>query len=769
MSESTYAKFQPRVLTRAIKNTILLTATVSLSSLVHSAELEEVVVTAQHRAENVQDVPIAVSAIGAEELKKADIFDAGSIAKHVPGMAYAEFAPGQANISMRGISSIDDGAGLDNSVALFLDGVYIGRGASINFDMFDLERLEVLRGPQGTLFGRNAIGGAISVVSSKPTDTLGVKLGATIGNEGIVRYQGLANVPLTDSLNGKITINHRQHDGYVRNVLLNKDQQDEDQTSVRGQLLMSLDSSEWLLSADFMEDDREDMGRTPIVNGNFDYVGTWRALGGGVRKSTAPIDGFSKRKANGISLQGDIEFDTGTLTTITAVRHAETDWEMASIGAPAGGGYNFGDPNDPTDDVYGVDVNDDIVEDIDTVSQEVRWTSNLKGNFNYTGGLFLFQEKADRIEQFKLDRNTFATGQVTVGNEYTRTQNETTSYALYGQGSWELNEKWSVTLGGRYTVDKKDYIATAVNCGLVKAGDASVIGTKFENFAACGGVGSSLGIIAEVFEVNPSDDWNDFSPKIAIEYHPSDDVMIFSSASKGFKSGGFAGSQGVKIAASKSVDPETAYNYELGFKGDFLDSTLRFNATAFYTDYQDLQIVRFGPVPGTSFGAFQTTNLGTAEMKGVEVEFTWLLSENLTLSGNHAYLDSEVNDLVLVTAGGEVDASGSPLRQAPRNSSSLVLSYNVATDVGEFDARLEYSHTSEQLADYINQATTIDAVGLFDGRVAWISSDEQWEVALWGKNLKDDDYISHSFVIGPGVIGTWGAPRTIGLTVNYSL
>ena len=149
---------------------VLCASSLTIAGLTYAEGLlEEVVVTAQHRAENVQDVPIAVSALGADELKQADIFDAGSIAQHVPGMVYAEFSPGQAIISMRGISSADDGAGLDNSVALFLDGVYIGRGASINFDMFDLERLEVLRGPQGTLFGRNAIGGAISVISSNRT------------------------------------------------------------------------------------------------------------------------------------------------------------------------------------------------------------------------------------------------------------------------------------------------------------------------------------------------------------------------------------------------------------------------------------------------------------------------------------------------------------------------------------------------------------------------------------------------------------------------
>ena len=151
-------------------------------------------------------------------------------------MSYGEFSPGQALISLRGVSSADDGAGLDNSVALFLDGVYIGRNASINFDMFDLERLEVLRGPQGTLFGRNAIGGAINVVTEKPADEFTVRAGITAGNEGILRYRGLISGPLSDTVSGKLSATHREHDGFVENLVLNKDQQDENQTSLRGQL-----------------------------------------------------------------------------------------------------------------------------------------------------------------------------------------------------------------------------------------------------------------------------------------------------------------------------------------------------------------------------------------------------------------------------------------------------------------------------------------------------------------------------------------------------
>lgn len=749
----------------------LICAMVCIVSLPVSAQqLEEIVVTATHRAENLQDVPIAVTALGADDLVKADIFDAGTIAAHTPGLSYAEFSPGQANISMRGISSADDGAGLDNSVALFLDGVYIGRGASINFDMFDLERVEVLRGPQGTLFGRNSIGGAINVISAKPTDELTSKVGVTAGNEGILRYQGLVSGPLNDDWSAKISATHREHDGYVRNLILNEDQQDEDQTSIRGQIRYSGESSDWLFSADWMEDDRKDMGRTPVVNNA--PLSAILAQNGitGPRQNASSRPGFSFREANGISLQGDFEFDQGVLTSITAFRHAETDWEMLSVGAPLGGlGLAFDE------------VIDDIVEDIDTFSQEFRWTSSLGGPLEYTAGVYFFTEDTDRTEIFRITaagtyadvanpfRLTDVGTQAIIGNEYARTANETTSYAAYAQANWEVNDQWRVTFGGRFTVDEKDYTAESVNCALVAANDPSIIGTQFENFAACGGVGGSLAIIAEAFEVNPSDDWSDFSPKVAVQYYPNDTVMLFGSISKGFKSGGFAGSQGVESSASTPVDQETAINYEFGLKGDLLDDSLRLNVTAFFTDYEDLQVVRFGPVPNSTFGTFVTTNVGSAEIKGIELEINYYITEQLRLAGYYAYLDTETSDLIFEIASGTIDASGKTLTRAPKNSSNLALIYDLPVATGNMDFRLEFTHADKQRTDFVDDRIIQDAYDLIDARIGWTSPDEKWDVAVWGKNITDEDYISHMYVIGPGGIGVWGAPATFGVTVNLNV
>jgi len=743
-----------------------LAAVVAVSVMAVSAgaqQIEEIIVTATHREQNIQDVPLAVTAIGSQELEAAGIFDATTLALNVPGMAYAEFSPGQALIAIRAITSADDGAGLDNSVALFLDGVYIGRQDGINFNMFDLERIEVLKGPQGTLFGRNAIAGAINVVSSKPADEFSAKVALTAGNEGILRYQGLVTGPLSDTLSGKLVVDHREHDGFVRNTHLNKDVQDEDYISGRGQLRLSLANSEWLLSADVWDDDRGAMGRAPIANGNFDYVGTATTLGAGRPGTNAsPTDGFTKREGSGVSLQGDIEIGPDVLTTITGFRNAETDWEMESVGAPLGGGFDLSTGN------FGADVIDDIEAEIDTFSQELRWTSEAEGSFDYVAGLYFFTEDTNRQEQFRIDANTTATGQFTVGNEYTLTQNETTSYAAYGHANWHINDDWTLSVGARYTNDDKDYMATVVDCGQTEAERAAA---GFPNFPNCAGVGGSLGIVAETFQVTASDSWSDISPMVSVQFAPGDNVMYYGTVSTGFKSGGFPGAPPVEAVAANRVEPEGVISYEVGVKGDFVNNTLRINASAFFMDYEDLQVVRFGPVPGAAFGVFLTTNVGTADISGLEVDFIWQATENFSISGNYGYLDSEVSGLILpTTTDPSVDFSGLPLRQSPENTYNVVLNYAMSAGSGDYDFRLSFSHYDEQFNDYPTRTETIiEEADLIDARISWTSTEGTYQLALWGKNLTDERLVAHSYRIGPGSIGVWSDPLTVGVTgtVNF--
>ena len=704
----------------------------SVPAFAQSGQLEEVIVTSTYREESLQDIPIAVTALSGDLMAREDIVDLTGISLNTPNFSFTEFAPGQTVPVMRGIGSADDGAGLDNSIAIFLDGVYIGRGAGNNFEMFDLERVEVVRGPQGTLFGRNAIGGAVVIKTKKPTDEFEGKVALTAGNYGIFRAQGYVSGPLGDNLNGRLVASTRQHDGFVDNAVLGTELQDEDNMSFRGQLLWTGENSEWLLSADYSEDDRADMGRTPIVdNAPLQLIMEMNGVPGGARgtprTNASPYDGYSERELGGISLTGTFEFDSGSLTSITAARTVDTSWQMTSIGAGVGG---LGLPFD--------EVVDDINESVDTFSQEFRWTSNIDGPLSYTAGVYYFMEDTDRVEVFRTTvagqyndpnlpfRVTDVGSQDILGNDYARTANETTSIAVFASLDYEMTDRLTLTAGLRYTRDEKDYTATSVNCGMVAGMDPSLDGTQFENWPGCGGVGASgLRIIAETFEVTPEDSWSDVSPKLSAQYALNDTTMVYASWSKGFKSGGFAGSQGVEAVAADPVDQETAYNYEVGIKSDVTDS-LRINATAFYMDYEDLQVVRFGPVPGSEFGTFVTTNLGSADIQGFELESTWFITDALRLDGFVAYLDSEGNDLII--NGG--DYSGQQLLGAPELFYNIRASYDQSLAFGGISASVTLSHEDESRRDYVDDRIKVDERDLVDARLAWTSTSGAIEVAL---------------------------------------
>ncbi len=317
-------------------------------------------------------------------------------------------------------------------------------------------------------------------------------------------------------------------------------------------------------------------------------------------------------------------------------------------------------------------------------------------------------------------------------------------------------------VGGRYSHDEKDYAATAVNCGNSEAVRAAA---GFANFPNCQGVGGSLRIVAETFRREAKVSFNDFSPMASLQYRPNENVMLFGTIATGYKSGGFAGSQGVAAAATAPVAQEGVTNYELGFKSDLSDGRVRLNATAFFMDYKDLQIVRFGPVPGSTFGSFLTTNIGSADIKGLEMELDWAVTDQFTLSGSYAYLDTEAKQLII----NGTDFSGLTLRQAPKNSYNIVADYDMplSGNNGDMNFNLQLSHTDDAHNDFATATQTLsEAKTLLDGRISWTTASGKYNLALWGKNLTNKDYVAHSYFIGPGSIGVWGAPRTYGVTAT---
>lgn len=719
----------------AIAKTTMALTIAATSSQIQAQVLEEVIVTAQHREENLQDVPIAITAIGAEDIRTADISDINAISLRTPGFSMGSFNPAQPQLFIRGVGSNADGAAEDQSVVLFLDGVYLGRTAGQAFDLFDLERLEILRGPQGTLYGKNAAGGAINIVTQKPTDELEGAIEMSVGDMGYWGTRGKISGPLSDTMAGKISFTHKERDGYVKSLVSDVDDfNDFESNGVRGQLLAQpSDTLELLLAADYSDDSRGSPGRNP---------GTEFALGSFVKSSPFTPNFYENLQSEkphadtdtwGVSLQADWDVEMGTFTSITAYREATADVRDITFAAD----YQYF-PMASIDNFFD--------EQGQQFSQELRFAADAGDQLFWQAGVYYLNEDVERNEY-----NEFVCGLICgvppqaplfLPRASTEQTNETNSYGIFAQGTWTLNERWDLTVGARYTYEKKD---------------ATNIGTPDGAFS-----------VLEAYDIEVDESWDAFTPKIAVNYHIGDNITTYATVSTGFKSGGFQGSAPTEIAATTPFEEESVTNYELGIKSTMLDNALRFTAVAFYTQYDDLQVLVQVVQPSGLPGPLLTQNAGEAESMGFEFDAQWQLHEYWQLAGTYAYLDTEYTKL----DGNLQSSEGNSLRNAPENAASLSVIFDYPLNSGRINARADYTYKDKAYQDIQNRDEgAIDSYNLLNLRFAYGSEDGRWELAGWVKNATDEEYMLHNFTINPGLSQaiTPAAPLTYGATMTWNL
>ncbi len=710
------------------------------------ATLEEITVTAQRRSESLQTVPIAITAVTAADMQRNGIHELGTLSAQVPGLTFSPFAPGQNIVSLRGVSSNDDGAGTDNSVAVFVDDVYLGRVSNINPEMFDVDRVEVLRGPQGTLYGKNTIGGAINIISSRPnSQALDIKANADLGNYNRHNFSALITGPIAADWAGKLVVSTRDVEGWAHNVVLHTDEKNDESQSVRGQLLRTGDTVEVLLSADYQHLSDEDMARIPLTHmtNNLPYspLQAYQALCGTGDPSCAtnPYPGHARQFAYGASAKVTAHVTaTSDLISVTAFRRSHNQWDMDSLGA-------------------GLPLGSDVWDDTNQYSEELRWVSSPTDHLKYVGGLWFMRENTNRLRLFMLP----SVDPDPADADRYRGIDRTTSEAAFGQVDWNFVDDWTLSVGGRYSHDFKHIDNDAVH-----------------------GVSGILFIIPNSFANSREAGWGKFTPKITVRYEPDRRLNLYATASQGFKSGGFAASP-TSLADTNPLRPEQATNFEVGAKTE-VSEQLRLNVALFQTRYKDLQIQSFGPpagcVPSASapcFGEFETFNAGSAEAKGAEVEASWLPVEHLTIAATYGYLDARFRNLylpnasVFTTISGDTldlrDQSGKDMIRAPRNKASLDVKYQLPlASVGALEPSASYSYTSEQRGELEPYAIQ-PSYSLVDARLSWISPQSDWEVALWGKNLANRLRVAHVYTIANEVFGVYGDPRTYGVSINWHL
>ncbi len=707
------------------------------------AVLDEIIVTAQKRAESLQEVPIAVSAFDADSLRLSGVATLDDISHRTPGLTMGRFNAVQPQIFIRGIGSTDQSASGDQSVGVFIDGVYMGRTGFVDLDFFDLERVEVLRGPQGTLYGKNVVGGAINLITERPSETFDARIEGSIGNFDRRSLRALVSGPLAETLAGKLSLSWTERDGYATSATTGRKLSDEDNVTVRGSLLFTpRDDLDLLVTADYSRDrlagnNRECLGEQFIFF-------PWFAPGSPFAPSPCSpdpflnektVDGFQDRNVGGMSATLTWDSNLGEVTSITAWRKG--DYEIQE---------DFSGSDAPL-------VVRNAIDEIEQFSQELRLADATEdGRFNWLVGAYGYRADIERVENNDFSGNDVPIallllqvppGTVPSFNTFYFQENKTTSYAVFGQGTWAFTDDVNLTVGARYTYEKKE---------------ADIRGAGFD---------PTGGFLAAPYDISASKSWNAFTPKVTVDWRPSDEVMLYFSVADGFKSGGFNGTAPDGIAASTPFDQEEARQFELGLKSELFDRRLRANLTAFHIDYDDLQV--FQLVDGARL---IVDNAADARSRGIELEMLAQLSSALTLSGHYAYLDTEYKDFIN-EAG--LDFSGNTLTRAPKHS------YNIgATYRADLDARLgltlhaEYSYRSRVFYDPSNFALVGDSGrGLLDARAVLSLRDHNVDISLWGRNLTDKVHVTQAidgrgpFNLSQNAAGVIAEPRMYGLTVTW--
>ncbi|MDZ4375840.1 MAG: TonB-dependent receptor [Phenylobacterium sp.] len=725
---------------------ILALASPLIAEAQEAVGVEEVVVTAQKRAENVQDVPISVTAFSGETLEAAGIQDIRDLRRITPSLYLATSSnTSNTRIMMRGIGTSGNTA-VEPSVATFVDGVYVPRIGSLLAGLNDIGSVEVLRGPQGTLFGRNASMGAVLIRTTEPGDLLGGEVTASYGEHGARRLSIMGDVPITDTLRTRISVLGYDYDGSGRNDLTGEAMGRNDGFSIRGAVQWEITPGlTWTLRGDHQNLSGDGYNTITVVSSTVtpQTLANWQARldpdGAGPRMGVLPYtsDTYSRRVRQ--STEGDVtDYQAGLASDLT--------WDMAN-------GYQLkliSGYRDWKNIQYQASNGNIPLElqrrttfaDSQNHSQEIQLLSPdtlLGGRLNFVTGFFYYEEAYDIGQNIDLTndycevfiRNTSTAARLNscrtntkVGASFYRFTQDTESVAAYAQGNFKLTDQLSVTGGIRYSEDDK----TATYRGITR------------NPAAAQA--------AEVTDMALKEDKVTY--RLSGTFKPSEEIMIFGSYATGFKSGGFDSAPGTTApvgAASRSFLAETVENWELGVKSELFERRLVANVTVFRSDIDDLQFRSFDGLQ------FRTRNNGKARQQGVEFETTARPIPPLTLTLAGTYLDSEYLDFTgapnLPGFGGSQDLTGQRLPYSPKWQGAVSAQY-----VGDLPngwswlARADLSFSSK-----VNLASSGDnnpdadqkAYQVLGGRIAVRGPEERWEAAVYAQNLNDETFCTGIF------------------------
>jgi iron complex outermembrane receptor protein len=697
------------------------TATLGISPA-FSQVLEEVVVTAQKREQNLQDVGVSVTAFTGDQLAKLGFTNSLDIIVQTPGLEVSGAGGGSINsFTIRGVTQNDFAASQEGPVAVYVDEAYISTNVVTGFSLFDLDRVEVLRGPQGTLFGRNATGGLLHYISVRPSQEFEGFVDLQVGESGRQRLEGAVGGGLTDTISGRISGVYNKSDGLIDNDM-GPDMMERDDYSVRGQLLIEPSSElSVLLKAQYGDEDdvRGGYAHTLAVDGEFvndpdatDFFG-YRSTGGTWNQSN-DFPGYTEAEVTDVSAH--VNWDIGDYTFTSISNYQNID-------------HGYGEDADASpNDVY----NYEQTTDVDQYSQEFRLNWDGERHRSVAG---LFYLNIDG------DYGTVQTGDAFFGTgvgypegtaEVVDATQETTTYAVFGQTEIDLTDELALTLGARYNYDEKDFDYASTDIYFLQGGDFSF-----------------------------SDDFTDgdWSGKIQLDYRPHEDWLLYAGVNRGIKSGGYNLPLFPIASDDFEFDGETLTSFEVGVKGS-LTPTTRLNASIYYYDYEDYQAYSFDGFATFLFNA-------EAEMTGAEIELVSSPIEGLDLLLGASWLDADVTDVPLsISPTGDEDAV-----LAPELTFNGLIRYSWDISVGSIAVQVD-GHWKDDHNFNLSFTPVIEekSYGVANASISFTSPEEHWSGSVFVKNFTDEDYRSYAFD-SSGFFGSIedvpGPERWVGANVRY--
>ena len=712
--------------------------------------VEEIVVTARKRAESIQDVPLAVSAFSAEDLVDAGFADLSSVARFTPNLWFETTDPSRSFIFVRGIGTRQYDSGSDPSVGVFVDGVYQGRFGGLDPDLLTVERIEILKGPQGTLYGRNTIGGALSVVTADPNDDQWsgrafVEGGSSAtSGDGFGNFAANASGPLVeDALATSLAFSYRNRDGFTRVFGGGPRGGSNDSWTFKTKTKWTaLDRLSFVLNATASNVHAAPV--TFVLNGLGDPT-TPISL----KSPLAPQPEFSD---DAHETFGNLE--NGFLRREAYAAALTTNWRGDAIDVTSITGFQAADLREFGEEGSALDIlRFPVTEEQTQFSQELRADARM-GAFSLLVGLYYGIEWSDRTDIIVFgDDSVLAVANLFQPVNYAIQKDiEAVGYAVFSQLQWDVTTRLHLTGGLRVSRDQKDAAFDARN-------DAPQTESIIESYAFSTGKG-----------------WTSVNPLVSVAFDVLDETMAYATWSSGFKAGAFQWLALTERTARQIVDPERVQNYEIGLKSAWLDRRVKTNLSLFWMDYSDLQ--QFRVVQESIIPTTVQANAAESTIRGVELDGTVLLGESLSVDLAYAFLDAVYDEFIFDPSNPDgSNYSGNHLPRSPSHSTSVALNYTRTFAWADLAARFSYSWRDSFFWEADNNRPARDqeedALGLVDGSIRLTRG--SWSLSFWGTNLTNEAYRAHVLDYGrdpvtgrPNAVGdVFAPPRTLGARLEW--